>query len=482
MYAQGMNSGQAVRSVLLDPADQASKAGLLAADHAFVKSLKQAMSMAEAGTPRAVLLAKVDAKWDALSQLREMYADIAGVNGNAKERFAQEEVPLWRDVSATPLQLRDQALQGTLTAKAEIKSRADRVLKATLVLIVLALVFSVVMTLYVLERVSKSLAFLDSSLSDMAEGGGNLRAELPVTGKCEIGRTSQAFNRFVAGLRELVHQARSNSDQVSQEIVRLSGSAEQVNTASQRQHEEATEAAEAVKQLSNSIGTVASFADSVRKLSEKSMNNTEASEKLLDELTREIGQVRAAMDNINQSVSQFLVKTDEISAMTQLVQDIAEQTNLLALNAAIEAARAGEHGRGFAVVADEVRKLAEKSARSAQNIDAITQSLDGHSKQMNQAVQQGGDAIKTSDGVLGKVMVALQDTRQAALESGQGVAGIASSVAEHEASSQAIVRNVERIAQMAQENLQSVVKTSKAVRQISDLARQTTLTFAKFQT
>jgi methyl-accepting chemotaxis protein len=482
MFAQGMNSGHAIRSLILNPSDSDSQATLAASHRAFLQSLQQVTAMVEPETPRAELLMKVDAKWEALSQLREMYADIARVMSDAGARFANEEVPLWRDVSQMLLTLRDEEVNGTQAIKESMKARTAQVMQTTVTLVTVAVVLSVLITVHLLGRVSKSLGSLSHSLTEMAEGGGNLRAELPVAGKCEIGRTSRAYNAFVAGLRNLVNNARGNSDQVTTEIQRLSNSTEQVKSASERQNTEAAAAAEAVKLLSNSIASVANYADYVRKLADESMVHTEESREQIGQLSAEIGHVRMAMDNINQTISQILVRTGEISTMTQQVKDIAEQTNLLALNAAIEAARAGEHGRGFAVVADEVRKLAEKSARSAQSIDAITQSLDSHSKQMNKALQQGGRAIRTSEGVLANVLTSVQETRKAAVESGNGVAGIATSVSAHMERSQAIVNNMERIAEMAQENLKSVLMTSNAVQQIRDLAQETSHSFAKFQT
>jgi methyl-accepting chemotaxis protein len=482
MLAQGMNSGQAIRGLILNPADPDSAADLKTSHQAFLAALAEARAMVEPGTPRAARLDQVDAKWEALSQLREMYADIAGVLDNAGERFAREEVPLWRDVSKLLQELRDEEVARTLVIKDEMARRSARVMQVTVAVIALAMLISALLTLYILGRVSHSLGFLSHSLAEMADGGGNLRVQLPVSGECEIGRTSSAFNAFVAGLRGLVDQARGNSDQVAVEIGHLAASTEQVQSASRQQNEAAALAAEAVRHLSTSIASVANYADFVRELARQSMGHTEKSQALIGVLSGEVGQVRAAMTNIDGTVREFLTRTGEIGAMTQEVKDLADQTNLLALNAAIEAARAGEHGRGFAVVADEVRKLAEKSADSARSIDAVTRALSDQARHMDAAIAAGSQAIQTSERVLGEVMQSLRETHEAAVNSGDGVVGIATSVGEHMASSQSIVDNMERIAAMAQDNLRAVVMTLQAVRQIRELARRTSLSFAKFET
>jgi methyl-accepting chemotaxis protein len=162
--------------------------------------------------------------------------------------------------------------------------------------------------------------------------------------------------------------------------------------------------------------------------------------------------------------------TKLITNMTLQVKEIADQTNLLALNAAIEAARAGEQGRGFAVVADEVRKLAEKSAKSAGDIDAVTKTLGDQSAAVEQSIARSMESLGKSQEYLENVAVGLGEASSSVNHANQSVDEISNSIDEQKTTSSNIANNIENIARITRDNIETVAESSSSANNIVLLA------------
>ena len=353
-----------------------------------------------------------------------------------------------------------------------------RMLSIALILAIIglggALGFSIV------RGINRSVSELRGVMVKMSADG-DLSARAKVYGQDEIGEAATAFNTLIDGFANIIRQVLGHAGTVSGTAAQLSASSAQIAQSSQAQSEAAASTAAAVEQITVSINSVAANTEDVRKLSERSLSQTRQGNQNVTEMVGEIHSVQEAVNQIANSVKEFVDSTRAIAGMTQQVKEIADQTNLLALNAAIEAARAGEQGRGFAVVADEVRKLAEKSAQSANEIDRVTNSLNQKSTHVEATVQAGLRSLQTTQEHIERVSTVLNEAGEAVTQSSHGVNDIAASVGEQSLASTEIARNVEKIAQMSEENHAAVESNTQGIVRLEQLASELQAAASRFK-
>ena len=350
----------------------------------------------------------------------------------------------------------------------------------SIVLILIGAVLLGALGLSIIRGVHRSVDELRGVMVKMSADG-DLMARARIYGQDEIGQAATAFNALIDGFAGIIRQVIGHAGTVSGTAAQLSAATSQISQGSQAQSEAAASTAAAVEQITVSINSVAANTEDVRKLSEKSLSQTRQGNQNVTEMIGEIHSVQEAVNQIAGSVKEFVDSTRAIAGMTQQVKEIADQTNLLALNAAIEAARAGEQGRGFAVVADEVRKLAEKSAQSANEIDRVTNSLNQKSTHVEETVQAGLRSLQATQEHIERVSVVLTEAGEAVTQSSHGVSDIAASVGEQSVASSEIARHVEQIAQMSEENHAAVESNTQDIVRLEQLAHELQAAVSRFK-
>ncbi|MBL8448373.1 MAG: methyl-accepting chemotaxis protein [Dechloromonas sp.] len=331
-------------------------------------------------------------------------------------------------------------------------------------------VLLVIIFLLTRHFVTTPLESLRQGLEDIARGEGDLTRRLPVRGQDEVGQAAAVFNEMMENFSGLVRQVRDAAQQVSARVASLSESADRVAQSSHLQDQKSGAAAAAVEQLVESISAIAGNAGHVQQQSQESLARAQEGGRNLKVLLGEMDVVEKAVRQMADSVSEFVRNTEAITHMTREVKDIAEQTNLLALNAAIEAARAGEQGRGFAVVADEVRKLAEKSSRAAGEIDAITATIGEQSVAVRRTIEEGLEHLESSQSAVDSVANVLEATNGSVTEVGRGLDAIAGATDHQRRVSGEVVSGIDSIAGMARDNSGAVEKTAGAAHDLRRLA------------
>jgi methyl-accepting chemotaxis protein len=362
----------------------------------------------------------------------------------------------------------------------ESAATAHRMELLMLLGLALAVAVGVGMSYSIISSIVRSTGAMRDAMARTAADG-DLTRVVPVHGSDELAQAAQSFNTLMGSFRQTVRQVHDSADTVIATATQLAASSTRITQGSQVQSEAAASTAAAIEEITVSINSVAANTEEVRKVTEQSLEQAHQGNVSVTVMMAEIDNVQDAVNQIASSVKEFVDSTRDIAGMTQQVKDIADQTNLLALNAAIEAARAGEQGRGFAVVADEVRKLAEKSAQSANQIDLVTNSLNHKSTLVEATVQTGLHSLQSTQEQVEHVAEVLAGTGDAVKQSRNGVADIATSVSEQSLASNEIARNVEKIAQMSEENHAAVNANSQDIERLEALARELQAAIGRFK-
>ncbi len=382
-------------------------------------------------------------------------------------------------------QVSEGATLGVVSMRISLKemNEAAHVFSMKIMLAAIGISIPLLLFIYIFIRtfVTRPLRDMTHGLMDIAQGEGDLTRRLTIRGQDEIGQASMMFNQVMEQFQNLIRHVGESAGQVSVASRQLAAHATQVADSSHLQSDKTASVTSAIEAMAANVNSVSETSGTVRQLSLDSLEHQHEGNESLSELVGEIDSVESAGKQIAQSVNAFVSSTAAISTMTRQVKDIAEQTNLLALNAAIEAARAGEQGRGFAVVADEVRKLAEKSAQAASQIDGVTQSITHQSLVVGTAIEDGLSHLSSSQDSLEKVAIVLSEASGVVAQVSEGLNSITSATEEQRITASEVSQHAEAIAGMADENSKAAEDAAREAQHLESLAESLQETVGRFK-
>ncbi|MDR3411485.1 MAG: methyl-accepting chemotaxis protein [Formivibrio sp.] len=259
--------------------------------------------------------------------------------------------------------------------RSEILSSA-RHLMGIIALVGLAFTAAAILIAYAMaNRITSGIRRINSIMQEIAQGGGDLTRRIEIDGDDEIAETARFFNIFLEHLRSLFHDIRSEAAQLTEGVHSVNNVLGQLAEDFRDLADQSSSNAATIEEITVSIAHIAGNADEADSLVKDASTLSEESAHTVSEVAQRAGQSANEVEGLAALLEELNQRSQEISGITQVIKEIADQTNLLALNAAIEAARAGEQGRGFAVVADEVRKLAERTGSATLQITRMTEGI-----------------------------------------------------------------------------------------------------------
>ena len=369
-------------------------------------------------------------------------------------------------------EIEDVLAQEILNNAETLASGARRTLVFSVALSVILGGIAIVVGSLVMLSITTPLSRMLHMLKDIAEGEGDLTHRLEEGRKDEFGELSHWFNRFVDNIHAIISQVAGNTGQVSTAASQLHSTAEQIATAAEEVACQSITVATASEEMSATSNDISHNCSLASEISNRANSTATGGATVVQETLEGMQNIAERVQESARTVESLGARSDQIGAIVGTIEDIADQTNLLALNAAIEAARAGEQGRGFAVVADEVRALAERTTRATKEIGAMIKGIQQETSGAVASMENGVREVERGMESSRKSGEALQQIVDAIDEVSMQVHQSATAAEEQTAVTGEISSNIHQITDVVSETARGAHETAAAASQLSSLATE----------
>ena len=369
-----------------------------------------------------------------------------------------------------------------LDESAQIEGQAQFDLELSVGIAAVIGLLPLILSTIVIRSITKPLLKLVAMLKDIAQGEGDLTKRLDtVAGKDEIGEISRWFNLFVDNIASVIGQASATTGRVAAASEQLHGTADQIATAAEEVAGQSTTVATASEEMSSTSTDISRNCSRAVEVANHAGRMASDGSVVVQDTLEGMNQIAERVREAAETVKSLGGRSDQIGEIVSTIEEIADQTNLLALNAAIEAARAGEQGRGFAVVADEVRALAERTARATREIGGMIKGIQEDTLGAVNSMDSGVKAVEVGMASSRRSGEALTQILQAVGEVTVQMEQIATAAEEQTATTCEISHNIQQITEVVQETARGASETSAAASSLHAAAQELEKLVSRFK-
>jgi methyl-accepting chemotaxis protein len=483
MHTQGIQSEQALRNVILNPSDDKALANFKKSSEEFLGLQKEATDIAKGIKEYGSQLEKLPPIWKENAAIKDEIIKLAkdGKQTDAIEILVKKETPRWREIKAIIAEMQSGLKKDLKAEHKALNEYTNGTFTRTMTILVVALLVVNLLLILFWRIMQKSFDEMVGRLRDIASGDGDLSKRLEVKGSDELAQTAYWLNQFIERISVTIASVVDTTSTLASATSELSSTAERMAGSAEEVADQACTVATASEEMA---ATSSNIANNCHLAAQGAQQAAETTHKGFDVVKHTVDGIRDRGERTRKNalaISSLGQRSEQIGAIVATIEDIADQTNLLALNAAIEAARAGEQGRGFAVVADEVRALAERTSRATKEISGMIKAIQSETKLAIVSMEEGVRGTEKGAAEAIQLEEALQEILEQVNSVTMQVSQIATAAEEQTATTSEITNNIHRISAIIAGTSKGAHDTAFAASSLSAMGETLRRLMSQFQ-
>lgn len=472
MHTQGLQAEQACRNVILSPSDEKALSNYKTASEKFLEMQKEAIVIAKGIDDYEKQLQNIPALWQENGAVKDEIIKLAkdGMQAEAVEILIKKETPKWREIKNQIIAVQGALKKKTAAEHIELKTFVSRTFYQTIATLGIVIIIMILLLIVFWKIMQASFNKTINHLNTLASG--DFTANYETATRDEFGQLMSASRVVSENMHSIISQISNTSTQIASASSQLHATAERIATGSEEVASQASTVATAGEEMSATSSDIAHNCQMAAEGAQCASQTACEGAAVVQRTVSVMEQIAAKVQESAKTVESLGARSDQIGNIIGTIEDIADQTNLLALNAAIEAARAGEQGRGFAVVADEVRALAERTTRATKEIGEMIKAIQKETKGAVAAMEQGVQQVESGTEEAARSGEALQDILQQVNDVAMQINQVATAAEEQTATTSEISSNMQQITEVVHQTSQGAVESATAAAQLNKTAEE----------